>query len=80
MSELTEGPESAPLGSTNLHDLEELVESRAAADPARAAEWRTYVLALREYADFEGNLPSSFDDLVNEVFADAIEDDAKPAG
>src|SRR5439155_8301883 len=60
-------------GVWNLNDLERLVAARRDEEPDRAAEWSAYVFFLREHAGVDGRLPSSFDSLVEEVFADLVQ-------
>jgi hypothetical protein len=62
-----------PAGEWTLHDLERRVQEHANADPARYEEWNTYLFLLREHADHDGRLPSSFRSLVAEVFGDLME-------
>ena len=57
----------------NLHTLEALVRERADADPAQQDEWSTYLFFLREHADADGSLPSTFHPLVNEVFGSLLQ-------
>jgi hypothetical protein len=70
-------PEPAPLqrrgGAWNLNDLERLVAARQDAPAERMEEWRTYVFFLRDHAGIDGELPSSFDPLVEDVFADLVQ-------
>jgi hypothetical protein len=54
----------------NLRALERLVDEHRAANPAAADEWSTYLFFLRQHADADGTLPSSFDSLVRDVFGD----------
>ena len=56
----------------NLIELEHLVASRSAEFPDRADEWPSYLFFLREHADVDGSLPSSFDYLIEDVFAELI--------
>jgi capsular polysaccharide biosynthesis protein len=72
-------PQAAPVAVTverraagwNLNDLERLVEHQDA-PRERVEEWRTYVLFLRPHTDVDGDLPASFDSLVEDVFADLV--------
>src|SRR5436853_553899 len=64
VGEITEelvGPPPVPTGGWNLNRIEKLVEAHAAGNPARADEWRYYLLYLREFAEINGTLPRSFD-------------------
>jgi hypothetical protein len=56
----------------NLNDLERVVAEQHDAPPERVDEWRTYVLFLRDHAGIDGELPASFDSLVEDVFADLV--------
>ena len=56
----------------NLIDLEHLVSARGQEFPDRAVEWPSYLFFLREHADVDGSLPSSFDYLVEDVFAELL--------
>ena len=60
-------------GAWNLNDLERLVAARQDESPERAAEWTAYVFFLRDHAAIDGALPSSFDSLVEDVFADLVQ-------
>jgi capsular polysaccharide biosynthesis protein len=62
--------EVRPAGRWTLQGLEALTRERAAAGAAseQQDEWSTYLFFLREHADADGALPSSFDQLVNDVF------------
>jgi hypothetical protein len=60
-------------GAWNLNDLERLVASRHDAPADRLEEWRTYLFFLRDHAGIDGELPSSVDSLVEEVFADLVQ-------
>ena len=62
----------AGTGTYTLDDLAVLAEARRDEFPDRAEEWRTYLFFLREHADVDGRLPSSFDHLVDDVFADLL--------
>jgi DNA repair exonuclease SbcCD ATPase subunit len=70
-------PDAAPpaegaRGRYNVVRLEHLVEEGAERIPERAAELRSYVFFLRDHADVDGNLPATFDYLVEEVFEDVL--------
>ena len=56
----------------NLIDLEHLVAARSPEFPDRAIEWPSYLFFLREHAGVDGSLPSSFDSLVEDVFAELL--------
>ena len=55
-------------GGWTLQALESLVRERSHAGPEQQEEWTNYLFFLREHADADGVLPSSFDQLVNDVF------------
>ncbi len=55
-----------------LDELERRVRARGEAQPERLEEWNTYLFFLRNHADIDGNLPSQFDALIGDVFADLI--------
>lgn len=59
-------------GGWNLNDLERIVAEQQDAPPERVEEWRTYVFFLRDHAGIDGELPASFDSLVEDVFADLV--------
>jgi hypothetical protein len=61
-----------PEGGWNLNRIERLVEAAADANPARADEWRYYLLYLREFAEIGGALPRTFDRLVWDAFGDLL--------
>ncbi len=61
-----------PGGGWNLSRLQRLVEEHADANPGRLEEWRYYLHYLREFAEFGGTLPRSFDRLVWEAFGDLL--------
>lgn len=63
---------AVPIGGWNLNRIERLVEEHADAHPARADEWRYYLLYLREFAEIGGALPRSFDWLVWDAFGDLL--------
>ena len=56
-------------GTWTLPALQQLAEERAPSNPARVDEWRAYLRYLRDFADVDGRLPSSFDALIDDVFA-----------
>ena len=66
--EPAQAPAAPATEGWNLRALERLVEQHRAANPAAAEEWSTYLFFLRQHADAEGALPSSFDGLVADVF------------
>ena len=78
--EPTRPPAVAPPGVTvarrpagwNLNDLERAAAERRDVPRERVEEWRTYVFFLRDHAGMEGELPASFDSLVEDVFADLV--------
>jgi len=56
-------------GEWTLPALEALTRERSeSAPPGQREEWSTYLFFLREHAAADGALPSSFDQLVNDVF------------
>jgi hypothetical protein len=68
-------PETAvrsSVGGWNVNDLQRAVDSRREATPAETEQWRTYLFFLREHASSDGALPSQFDSLVEDVFADVL--------
>ena len=68
-----------PDGGWNLNRIERLVEDHAGSSPERVAEWRYYLLYLREFAAIGGALPRSFDWLVWDAFGDLMQEVATPA-
>jgi capsular polysaccharide biosynthesis protein len=64
-------PAVAPASSRwNLNELEELVSGRSAVSAETAEEWQNYLQLLRSHAAVDGALPSGFDGLLNDIFAD----------
>jgi chromosome segregation ATPase len=55
-------------GGFDLASLERLVDAQRGHDPRQVEEWRAYLRSLREQAGPGGAIPSSFDDLVRDVF------------
>jgi capsular polysaccharide biosynthesis protein len=55
-------------GVFNLGTLERLVDEHAAANPDLVEEWQSYLFFLRDFAEPDGELPHSFDGLVEETF------------
>ena len=53
--------------------LEALVETVADSEGARAAELRSYLEQLRQYADADGFLPDAFEPLVDEIFGPVVD-------
>ena len=49
--------------------LERLVNDRGADFPDKRDEWVSYLYFLREYAEPDGTVPSSFDGLIQDTFA-----------
>jgi hypothetical protein len=45
------------------------VEARGAAHPDRLDEWQSTIYFLRDYADYDGAVPASFDWLIEETFS-----------
>jgi hypothetical protein len=58
-----------PSAGLGLTDLERLVADHGLEHPDRVDEWNSYLFFLRDHADVDGNLPRSFDDLIQDVFA-----------
>jgi len=56
-------------GGWTLEELQGFVSRHGRANPARLDEWQTYLRYLRDFADVDGRLPSSFDRLIEDVFA-----------
>jgi O-antigen ligase len=59
-------------GALTLDRLERLIESRLARFPEREDEWKFTLLYLSEYADYDGRLPSQFDGLISDVYAELL--------
>ncbi len=66
-------PQPQKGGSWNLIELERLVAERGAHHPDRLEEWEAYLFLLRDHAGPDGNLSSTFDWLVTDVFRDLVE-------
>ena len=64
--------EGAADGRYNLVALERLVEARAGDYPERAEEWSSYLFFLREYAGPDGNVPATFDWLIQDTFGELV--------
>jgi hypothetical protein len=56
-------------GGWTIQALEQLVAERGEAFPDQVEEWRYYVHFLREHAGTNGELPASFDYLIEDTFA-----------
>jgi hypothetical protein len=56
----------------NLWDLELRASERAGENQLRDEEWHALFVSLREYAQPDGTLPSEFDALVQDSFAELI--------
>jgi chromosome segregation ATPase len=56
-------------GAWNVNTLDGLIRERGDEFPDRVEEWRDYLFYLRDFADVDGRLPSSFDALAADVFA-----------
>jgi hypothetical protein len=52
--------------------LERLVNDRGEEFPDRRDEWTSYLYFLREYAEPDGTVPSSFDWLIEETFSELV--------
>jgi capsular polysaccharide biosynthesis protein len=59
-------------GAWNLMVLERLVNDRGEEFPDRRDEWTSYLYFLREYAEPDGTVPSSFDWLIEETFSELV--------
>jgi capsular polysaccharide biosynthesis protein len=59
-------------GAWNLMVLERLVNDRGEEFPDRRDEWTSYLYFLREYAEPDGTVPSSFDWLIQETFSELV--------
>jgi len=59
-------------GAWNLMVLERLVNDRGDEFPDRREEWASYLYFLREYAEPDGTVPSSFDWLIQETFSELV--------
>jgi hypothetical protein len=57
----------------NLWDLERIAREEVREHPERRDEWSYLFLHLREFAQADGSLPTEFDGLVRESFADMLE-------
>ena len=60
-------------GAWNLNALRRLVEEHGAEHPDRLDAWSSYLFFLRDHAGPDGRLPSSFDALVEEEFAELLQ-------
>jgi hypothetical protein len=65
-------PPRPPAREWNLWDLERRAREQAGSE-ARDEEWSALFLQLRQFASAEGVLPTEFDDLVRESFAELIQ-------
>jgi hypothetical protein len=63
-------------GGWTMQELDRAVTQHADAHPDRVEEWRYYLHFLREHADVDGRLPSTFDGLVAETFGEILDDGA----
>ncbi|MHB8643015.1 MAG: Wzz/FepE/Etk N-terminal domain-containing protein [Gaiellaceae bacterium] len=61
-----------PAAGWTIQALERLVAERGAEHPDRLEEWRYYIHFLREHAGPSGALPSSFDGLILDTFAELL--------
>jgi hypothetical protein len=64
-------------GAFNLNELERLVAERGERYPDRLDEWRSYLFLLRGHTGLSGNLASSFDWLIHDVFGELVEEAAR---
>lgn len=69
-------PEREGHARWSLHELERVAAAEADESVERVEELHAYLHSLREYADYEGNLPAGFDALIEDVFGDALEQTA----
>jgi capsular polysaccharide biosynthesis protein len=65
------GDDGVP-GHWNLMALERLVNDRADEFPEKRDEWVSYLYFLREYGEPDGTIPSSFDWLIQDTFAELV--------
>ncbi len=66
-------PATASTGGWNINELGRLVAARAADTPtATLEEWRSYLFYLRDVANTDGDLPSPFSPLVEDIFGDLL--------
>jgi hypothetical protein len=77
VAESTTPPEPAArapsaAGGWNVNELQRAVDAQRDAPPDALEQWRTYLFFLRDHAAIDGSLPSQFDSLVEDVFADLI--------
>jgi capsular polysaccharide biosynthesis protein/chaperonin cofactor prefoldin len=59
-------------GAWNLLVLERLVNDRGGDFPGKRDEWISYLYFLREYAEPDGTMPSSFDRLIQDTFSELV--------
>jgi hypothetical protein len=57
----------------NVWELERLAREQSGADAIRDEERSFLLMYLREFADADGVLPTSFDGVVREAFGDALD-------
>ena len=57
----------------NVWELERLAREQSGADAIRDEERSFLLMYLREFADADGVLPTSFDGVVRETFGDALD-------
>lgn len=65
-------PVETPGSGWNLMVLEKLVNDRGEEFPERVDEWLSYLYFLREYAEPDGSVPTSFDWLIQDTFAELV--------
>jgi hypothetical protein len=65
-------------GGWNVWQLERMLEANTRPDAERDYERSLLLVYLREFADFDGQLPPEFDELVNESFGDLVRGPAGP--
>jgi hypothetical protein len=59
-----------PRAGWNVNELERAIAARTDVTPGTIDEWRIYLFLLRGHANTEGTLPTTFDALVDDVFAE----------
>jgi hypothetical protein len=73
-------PEPAVQGPPREWNLWELQRAALGGpDDARQEEWTALLIHLREFANADGDLPTEFDALVRESFADVLTSEREPA-
>ena len=62
----------AQAGAWNLYELQNAVDAQTGVTPEQAEIWRAHLYFLREHASSDGSLPSAFDPLIADVFAEIV--------